>query len=134
LLNSLPLISDRKDAVICNQLILNLNATAPNYNSILWENNLFGNFENNRLLAIKFYPYANTNGPTRLTISAKNNYGKVTDDLIVNYTPIPNADFILSDTLICKDGKPILIKPTDSTRIFFGENVLNKIFTHKDGG
>jgi len=41
---------------------------------------------------------------------------------------------MLSDTSICKDGKPILIKPTDSTSIFFGENVFNKIFTPKDGG
>lgn len=65
---------------------------------------------------------------------AKNKCGTTTDDLTVEFTPIPDAHFELSDTIVCTNGNLITLKPADTTGVFWGINVFDKIFTPRDSG
>lgn len=133
-LNSKPLISAGKDTVLCNKLELKLSASALNFDSISWVENNFGVFGNLKSFYTTFKVDSNTTGVKTLTFSAKNRCGYITDDLLVEFTPMPDASFDLSDSVVCKDGTPIVLKPTDNSGIFFGKNVFDKLFTPRDSG
>lgn len=133
-LNSKPLISAGKDTVLCNKLPLKLNASALNFDSITWIENNFGSFSNLKTFSPTFTVDSLVTGSQIITFSAKNRCGVATDDLVVNFTPIPDANFELSDTIVCTNGTPIRIIPTDTTGIFFGQNIFEKVFTPRDSG
>lgn len=133
-LNSKPFILAGKDTVLCNKLPLKLNASALNFDSITWIENNFGTFNNLKTFNPTFTVDSLVTGNQIITFSAKNRCGVATDDLVVNFTPIPDPNFELSDTIVCTNGTPIRIIPTDTTGIFFGQNIFEKVFTPRDSG
>jgi hypothetical protein len=134
ILNSLASIYAGKDTVMCNILDLKLNANYINADSVIWQNNLFGSFNNKFSSSTIFTPNYLYTGNCELIVLAKNKCGVTSDTLKLTLTPVPDASFDLSDSVVCKDGTPIVLKPLDNSGIFFGKNVFDKLFTPKDSG
>ncbi len=129
LLNSLPLVYAGIDTVLCNELTLQLKASAINYDSIFWKENTDGTFENNKLFAAKFTATTSKTGMVTLVFNGVNRCGVAADSLTVQYTTMPSANFELSDTLVCQYSKPIIITPVDTVGVFLGEHIFNRLFT-----
>jgi gliding motility-associated-like protein len=129
ILNSRPLIKAGKDTVMCNDLELKVKGAAINYDSVFWVQNDFGTFGNYKLLQTTFKAKPTTEGNKWLVLSSKNKCGVLLDSFKVYFTPIPNAYFEPSDTLVCQFSKPVTITPIDSIGVFAGEHIFNKLFT-----
>lgn len=133
-LNSKPLVWAGKDTILCNQLPLKLQASAINFDSITWVKNNFGTFSNLESFNTTYTADSLVIGKKTISFMAKNRCGTTTDDLTVEFTPIPDANFELSDTLVCTNGNLIYLKPADTAGVFWGINVFDKIFTPRDSG
>jgi hypothetical protein len=105
-----------------------------NADSVIWQNNSYGSFSNIFSSNTIFTPNSLYSGNCELIILAKNKCGVTSDTLKLSLTPFPDASFDLSDSVVCKDGTPIVLKPKDNSGIFFGKNVFDQLFTPRDSG
>ncbi len=110
ILNSLANIYAGKDTVMCNILELKLNANYINADSVIWQNNSYGSFSNIFSSNTIFTPNSLYSGNCELIILAKNKCGVTSDTLKLSLTPVPDASFDLSDSVVCIDGTPSCTK------------------------
>jgi subtilisin family serine protease len=96
------------DAEICETLIFQTEGTAENYESVLWETTGTGVFNDPTLLNATYSPTEAdyTAGSAILSLTA---FGPaeqmVTDDLLVNFLPLPDqVDTISGQSIVCMDG------------------------------
>lgn len=133
-IDDVPKVFAGSDTSICNELPLKLTASAINFDSIEWLLNSFGNFNNRFLLSTYFTANGNVTGLNNIYFTAKNKCGIILDSVLINYTSTPSANFILTDSIICQNIKPIKLNPIDTIGFFYGSNVFNQLFTPKDTG
>lgn len=96
------------DFAICQTVGFQTEATAENYESVLWETSGSGTFDDPTRLNAMYFPYAPdyVNGSVILSLTA---YGQadqvVTDDLLLSYLPYPGIVGIISGpNIVCMNG------------------------------
>jgi gliding motility-associated-like protein len=128
ILNSLANIYAGKDTIICNILELKLNANYINADSVIWQNNPYGSFNNKYSSNAIFTPNSLYSGNYDIIILAKNKCGITSDTLNLTLAPVPDSNFNVSDSIICLNSIPVKLMPKEIGGIFYGENVFNNQF------
>ncbi len=127
-LKSDALVYAGPDTILCNELALQLDAIASNYDSIRWLDNSNGIFSNKYSLTPLFTVNKGIIGATRLTLNAVNQCGVSSDDKVVDYRPKTSAHFSPTDTLICEGAPLIGLIPDNPGGIFKGPYVAGSYF------
>ncbi|MCF8254483.1 MAG: gliding motility-associated C-terminal domain-containing protein [Bacteroidia bacterium] len=130
----LPGVYAGEDTVFCNELQLQLNGVAKDYNNVLWTYTGNGNFSNPTSVQTIFIPQIAAGELGIITLSATNNCGEQSDYLLVNLSPKILANFAPEDTLVCENSAPILLVPESTGGLFTGLYVSGNLFDPKAAG
>jgi gliding motility-associated-like protein len=118
------------DSVICNKNTFTLTATSGSSNPVVWRTSANGSFTNLSGLSTTYVPSITDTGYVWLSVSQNLNCGSTKDSVKVYFTPPPNANFNITDTLFClsQAGISIALNPIQGGGTFSGIGVSGQSF------
>ncbi len=133
-LKALPSLNAGVDSVLCNEIDLQLSATAINYDSVKWTPEPSGMFNYPDSLQPIFMPNAGEEGIKTLTISAYNGCGVTVDQLQVTLKKRTSSEFMPEDTVVCEGALPVKLVPLNPGGIFSATYLTNDSFVPSQSG
>ncbi len=121
-------VSAITDTVRCNKNAVSLTATGATL-PVSWSTNGKGAFNSTNTLTPTYTPSLNDTTFVWFTITKSTSCGTAKDSVRIRFTASPNANFNLSDTLVCVNSGTINLYPIQTGGVFSGSNVSGNIFT-----
>jgi gliding motility-associated-like protein len=133
-LKAQPSLDAGPDTVLCNELSLQLAATASNYDSVKWTSESSGVYSNRSSLVPIFTPNTGEEGVKNLVLSAYNGCGVTTDQLTVTLKRKTSAAFTPEDTVVCEGSRPVRLIPDNPGGLFTAMYLTHDSFIPQQKG
>jgi len=115
------------DTVLCNKNTVSLQAIGSSL-PVTWKTTGKGTFNQTNIFSPIYTPSINDTSVVWFIISKVTSCATLKDSVHVRFSATSNAQFFISDTVLCQGDAPAIFSTTNSGGVFIGSHILTNKF------